>query len=206
MPPPPATDASSHPDAIAARSALAELMSVASPLRATRRAFGAGAVRSGLERYMAGLMQSRTLEAGSDAVEKKVLHAQMETLSFVKPDQVGVESRLCQGARWHSARRALLCLAAYSSPLDKMRCAAACCAHLGTMLSPHDGGFIGYVALLVLEARPPQLHSHLEYATRFVHPDKLWDGELGGGLSIVRAAVQWLAVQDPAELSAAPPS
>ena len=55
-------------------------------------------------------------------------------------------------------------------------------------------------ALLVISARPPQLHSHLEYAARFVHPDKLWDGELGGGLSIFRAALQWLAIQDPSSL------
>ena len=58
---------------------------------------------------------------------------------------------------------------------------------------------IGF-ALCVLAARPPQLHSQLEYAARFVHPDKLWAAELGGPLSIARAAVQWLAIQDPATL------
>ena len=40
-------------------------------------------------------------------------------------------------------------------------------------------------------------------ASRFVHADRLWDGELGGALSILRAAVQWLMVQDQATLTMA---
>ena len=199
-PPPPSTDPSSHPDGVAVRSGLAELMAVAGPIRASRRAFGMASVRAGLERYVMGLLQVRTFDTGADAIEHRVLHAQMETLSFVRAEQIGVEARLCQSVQWQSAQRALRCLAAHSSPFDKMRCAATCCAHLGTLLSQHDGGFIKFAALLVLASRPPQLHSHLEYAARFVHPDKLWDGELGGGLSIMRAAVQWLAIQDAAML------
>ena len=81
-----------------------------------------------------------------------------------------------------------------------MRCVAAATAHLGALVDPHDGSFISLAALAVLEAAPPQLFSQLEYVGRFVHPDRLWESDLGGGLSILRAALQWLAIQDPATL------
>ena len=91
-------------------------------------------------------------------------------------------------------------MSAYVAPLDKMRCIAACCTHLERMLPSHTASFVRLFALCFLAARPPQLHSQLEYVVRFVHPDKLWSAEFGGPLSIARAAVQWLAIQDPATL------
>ena len=48
----------------------------------------------------------------------------------------------------------------------------------------------------MLKCRPAQLHSQLEYAARFVHSERLWVAELGLPLSIARAAVQWVAIQD----------
>ena len=100
------------------------------------------------------------------------------------------------------------------------------------LLTLHDAAFVRLAALAVLAARPPLLHSRLEFAARFVHSERcaalafalhspcvqheksthvrklrlsnrrLWDGALGGALSIVRAAVQWVAIQDPSTLQA----
>ena len=169
-------------------------------MRVTRRACGAAAVRAGFERRITGLLEVKTLGVGVDAVEDKVLAAQLATLSFVRPHHVGVDPAICRGARWAAAQTALRRLAAYSSPLDKMCCVGACCDHLGTLLHVHDSAFISYAALAILHAAPRQLHSQLEYIVRFVHPDKLWESNLGGALSIFRAALQWLAIQDPATL------
>jgi len=199
-PPPPGSDASAHPDAIALRASLAALMAAAGPLQVTRRSYGVGAVRAGFERYVMGLLHARALGAGVDAVEDKVLHAQMATLSFVRAGHIGIAEELTQRPRWHAAQRCLLHLAAFSSPLDKMMCVAACISHLSALVDPHDGGFVPLTALALLAARPHQLHSHLEYAARFVNPDRLWAAELGGPLSIARAAVQWLAIQDPSAI------
>ena len=209
-------------------------MAAAGPLQVTRRSYGVGAVRAGFERYVMGLLHARALGAGVDAVEDKVLHAQMATLSFVRAGHIGIAEELTQRPRWHAAQRCLLHLAAFSSPLDKMvraapqdlgtgppvpsstrsrqryapscrltvaqMCVAACISHLSALVDPHDGGFVPLTALALLAARPHQLHSHLEYAARFVNPDRLWAAELGGPLSIARAAVQWLAIQDPSAI------
>ena len=90
---------------MAARAALAELMAASGPLRNTRRAFGAAAVRSGFERHLIGQLQPKALCVGTDAVEDKVLQAQMATLSFVRPYHVGVDEKLCRGALWEAAQR-----------------------------------------------------------------------------------------------------
>lgn len=174
---------------------------MASPLRRTRKAYGPGAVRDGLERFVTCRLQPKALGAGGDAVEDKVLAAQLATLSFVTPAHVGVDPSLCVGIRWRAAHTALQRATAYSCPLDIMRCAAAACAHLSHVLEQHNAAFVPFAALCVLSARPPMLYSHLEYANRFVHAEQLWDQQLGGGLSIVRAAVQWVAIQDPSTLS-----
>lgn len=50
--------------------------------------------------------------------------------------------------------------------------------------------------------RPERLHSSLEYAARFVDPNRLWSAETGGPFTIARAAVQYLSHLDPAALSA----
>lgn len=129
-----------------------------------------------------------------------MLGAQLATLSFVTPTHVGIEPSLCAGAPWASAVTALRRATAYAAPPDIMSCVAAACGHLASLLQTHDAGFVRLAALCVLGARPPALHSHLEYAARFVDADCLWDGNLGGSLSIVRAAMQWVAIQDPSTL------
>ena len=200
-PPPPATDAAAHPDAVAVRAILAELNTSTTVLRSTTRAFGD--VRDSMERFVTGLLQPRALSAGADAVEEKVLHAQLATLSFVQPEQLGLPPDLCDGPRWSAAQVDLQRAAAFSCPLDIMRCVASACKHLSQQLETHDGAFVQFAALAVLQGKPPMLHSLLEYAARFVHADRLWDGELGGALSILRAAVQWLMVQDSATITMA---
>ena len=202
VPPPPSADASAHPDAVAARSMIAELVELTPAITRTRTAFGSAAVREGLERCLVGRLQRKALGAGADAVEDNVLHAQLATLSFVTPYHVGLPAELCTGPRWAAAHVALRRAAAYSCPLDVMRCVAAACNHLAQLLTLHDAAFVRLAALAVLAARPPLLHSRLEFAARFVHSERLWDGALGGALSIVRAAVQWVAIQDPNTLQA----
>ena len=163
-PPPTAIEASSHPDAVSVRAALAALMVMARCLKVASRTYGGAAVRRSVERYLLGLLQSKTLGAGTDNVEDKVLRAQLETLSFLRPAHLGVDLSLTQGSHWTAAQACLLCMSAYSYPDDKMACAAACHAHLRTLLDPHDASFLKLLALCMLACRPPQLHSQLEYA------------------------------------------
>ena len=124
----------------------------------------------------------------------------MATLSFVGASHVGVEPGKCVGPYWEAALDALLRMRQYSAPADKIECLVACCAHLGHLVDPCDGSFVRLLALAVLRARPPQLHSQLEYVARFVHPDKLWSPTSGGPFTMARAAVQYLAHLDPVQL------
>merc|ERR1712196_750623 len=103
----------------------------------------------------------------------------MSTLSFVQPAHIGLKSRFAKGERWEAAKECLLRMAAFAFPEDKMDSLAKCCGHLGAALDPHDAGFVRLLALCMLQAQPAQLHSQLEYAARYVHPDRLWAAELG---------------------------
>mmetsp|Transcript_2562 Transcript_2562/g.6385 ORF Transcript_2562/g.6385 Transcript_2562/m.6385 type:complete len:104 (-) Transcript_2562:234-545(-) len=85
----------------------------------------------------------------------------------------------------------------FTSPSDKMECVSAACAHLAAIVDPCDGRFVRLVALAILRAKPPQLYSQLGYISRFAEPDRLWAPALGGSFSIMRAAVEYLATQDP---------
>ena len=134
-----------------------------------------------------------------------MLAAQLATLSFVTPTHLGLPPAVTCAAAWPAALHALRRAAAYASPLDIMHSVAAACAHLEGLVASHEPAFVRLFSLLVLHARPPRLHSLLEYAARFVHADKLWDGRLGGALAISRAAVQWVCIQDPAALHAQGP-
>ena len=148
-----------------------------------------------------GLLAPKVLGVGgADAVEDSVLQAQMSTLSFVTPSHVGLPPATCAGPHWEAAIGALLRMAEYAAPADKMACVVACCAHLGTLVEPCDGSFVRLLALAVLRARPPRLYSQLEFVGRFVHPDRLWSPESGGPFTIARAAVQYLAHLDPVQL------
>ena len=200
-PPPAGADASAHPDAVAVRAALASLMSMARTLRVTYAAYGAGAVRTGLERFLLSQLHSVAMGVGTDAVEDKVLQAQLGTLSFMHARHIGVGDELTAGPRWRAAQASLLLMGAYSYPDDKMACAAACHAHLSALLQETDAAFVRLLALCMLHCRPPQLHSQLEYAARFVNPERMWCAELGMPLAMARAAMQWLAIQDPAAIS-----
>ena len=57
------------------------------------------------------------------------------------------------------------------------------------------------VALAVLKAQPPQIHSQLEFVARFVHPNQLWAPRSGGAFTLLRAALQYVAHLDPIGLS-----
>uniref|UniRef100_A0A7S3BZ56 VPS9 domain-containing protein n=1 Tax=Haptolina ericina TaxID=156174 RepID=A0A7S3BZ56_9EUKA len=115
----------------------------------------------------------------------------------VRAEEVGVDEACCTGPRWSAALTALGLMGSHFSPADKVECLAACCAQLSQLTDPCDGSFVRLVALAVLRANPSQLHSQLEYIARFVHPDRLWSAEFGGSFSIVRAAMQYLSIQDP---------
>jgi len=194
--PPAAADASSHPDAVSVRAALAALMALARRLKVTSRAFGGASIRTGAERFLLGLLHAKVLGAGCDNVEDKVLQAQLGTLSFIRASHIGVAASHTDGPHFEEAQACLRRMCAFSSPLDKMACLAACHAHLCTLLDPHDASFIKLLALAMVSCKPPQLHSQLEFALRFTNPESLWDADLGMPLSMARAALQWLQIQD----------
>ena len=195
-PPPSSADASSHPDAVSVRAALAALMALARRLKVTTRAFGGASIRTGAERYLLGLLHSKVLGAGSDNVEDKVLQAQLGTLSFMRASHIGVADTLTESSKYAEAKACLRRMSAFSSPDDKMALISACHSHLCALLDPHDPAFVKLLALCMCKSRPPQLHSQLEFALRFTNPERLWNAELGLPLVMARAALQWLQIQD----------
>ena len=195
-PPPSSADASSHPDAVSVRAALAALMALARRLKVTTRAFGGASIRTGAERYLLGLLHSKVLGAGSDNVEDKVLQAQLGTLSFMRASHIGVADTLTESSKYAEAKACLRRMSAFSYPDDKMALISACHSHLCALLDPHDPAFVKLLALCMCKSRPPQLHSQLEFALRFTNPERLWNAELGLPLVMARAALQWLQIQD----------
>lgn len=195
-PPPASADASSHPDAVSVRAALAALMALARRLKVTTRAFGGASIRTGAERYLLGLLHAKVLGAGSDNVEDKVLQAQLGTLSFMRASHIGVADTLTESSKYAEAKACLRRMSAFSYPDDKMALISACHSHLCALLDPHDPAFVKLLALCMCKSRPPQLHSQLEFALRFTNPERLWNAELGIPLAVARAALQWLQIQD----------
>ena len=130
-----------------------------------------------------------------------MLEAQLETLSFVTPQLVGIADDKCGGDDWSAALAALARVDASPSPVDKIGCIVKCCAHLGRLVDPCDSSFVRLLALAVLRGQPARLHSQLEYIGRCMPPNRLWSPELGGPFTIARAAVQYLAHLDPVALT-----
>ena len=126
----------------------------------------------------------------------QVLQAQLGTLSFLRAAHIDVAETLTDSGHFHKAMECLRCMSAFSYPDDKMALISACHAHLCALLDPHDASFVKLLALCMCATRPPQLHSQLEYALRFTNPERLWNAELGMPLSMARAALQWLQIQD----------
>ena len=189
--------ASTHPDALAARALMEELEASAAAVWDMREAAEAAEVRRGLERYVMEQLHDEVVGHGADAIEDKVLHAQVATLSFVTPLHFGLPPTCLDEAGWEAAQRALLQMGRFRAPQDKIGCVVECVTQLSTIVEPCDGSFVRLFALAVLHARPEQFYSQLEYVARFVHPDALWSPESGGPFTIARAAVQYLAHLDP---------
>ena len=64
---------------------------------------GAAMLRGALERYLMGALHSKVLGVGHDAVEDKVFSAQIGTLAFVSPPDLGLDDGCCRGERWEAA-------------------------------------------------------------------------------------------------------
>ena len=148
-----------------------------------------------------GLLYPKVFGGGVDAVEDKVLQAQLATLSFVNAEHVGLADSCVEGEHWEGALRALLRMGGFRVPADKIDCVVDAVEHLGCLVDKCDGKFVRLVALAVLKAQPPHIHSQLEFVARFVHPNQLWAPRSGGAFTLLRAALQYVAPLDPIGLS-----
>ena len=117
-----------------------------------------------------GLLYPKVFGGGVDAVEDKVLQAQLATLSFVNAEHVGLADSCVEGEHWEGALRALLRMGGFRVPADKIDCVVDAVEHLGCLVDKCDGKFVRLVALAVLKAQPPQIHSQLEFvALSLIH-------------------------------------
>ena len=174
-----------------------DLHTFASPLWPERGEAHLHHLRANLEDYIMGLLHDKALGDENDSVEDKIFEAQLETLSFLTPQLVGLSDEQCRGQFWDSALVELSQLGESTSPAAKIDRIVLCCSHLGKLVDPHDGSFVRLLAFAILRGRPRRLHAQLQYIGRCVHPDRLWSPVSGGPFTIARAAVEYLAHIDP---------
>ena len=85
----------------------------------------------------------------------------------------------------------------------KLNCLAAACSALSSLCDPCDESFVRLLALALLRVRTPHLLAQLRYVSRFATWANLESPELGGALTIAKAAAQYLALLDPLACGAA---
>lgn len=162
----------------------------------------------GLEKYLMNKMYKACFQpiASDDALRDQALSDRLSLLSFIKPAHLDIPAELCDDKAIPMAMKELCKIDTYKAPRDKMVCVLNTCKIINNILQSHSDKvsgadeFFPLLVYVVLQSKPPNLHSNVHFIQRFRSPDKL-RGEAGYYFTNLQGAIEFVQCVDASKLS-----
>mmetsp|Transcript_13222 Transcript_13222/g.30924 ORF Transcript_13222/g.30924 Transcript_13222/m.30924 type:complete len:630 (+) Transcript_13222:156-2045(+) len=160
----------------------------------------------GLEKFVIGKLYSKIFDAdGSGASVDAALMKQLDGLQWVRLKHLGINGTV-DLSLFPRALDELRQIDQFKAPRDKLICILNACRVINDVLKlTHAGSearalsaddFLPLLILAVLQARPPRLHSNVEFVAAFRHPARLM-GEEAYFVTALQSAVAFVQQAGP---------